>query len=137
MHNYKQLKIWQKAMDIVCEIYKTTAAFPSEEKFGLTAQMRRCAVSLSSNIAEGAGRNSDKEFCHFLAISHASSFELETQILVSYRLGFMNQEVTDSYSLCEQIHEMQKMNYTLQQKMNPELNHFGKKSNYKLLFTKY
>jgi four helix bundle protein len=67
MHNFKQLKVWQQAIEIACEIYKTTAAFPSEEKFGLTAQMRRCAVSFSSTIEEGAGRNSNKKLCHFLS----------------------------------------------------------------------
>ncbi len=112
-------------MDIVFEIYKTTTAFPLEEKFGLTAQMRRCAVSLSSNIAEGAGRNSDKDFCHFLATAHASSFELETQILVATKLGFITQEACDT--LCYKILEMQKMNFTLQQKLNPDVKHFGNK----------
>ncbi len=86
MHDYKQLKVWNKSIDLVVDVYKATGDFPKEEKYGLISQMRRSAVSIPSNIAEGAGRNSDKEFCHFLAVAHGSSYELETQVIVSERL---------------------------------------------------
>ena len=119
MHNYKQLKIWQKSIDLVVDVYKATAEFPKEEKYGLTSQMRRSAVSVPSNIAEGAGRNSDKEFNHFLAIAHGSSYELETQVIVSERLQLLSKELCDD--LCIKINEIQKMNYHLQLKLNPQL----------------
>ena len=120
MHNFRQLKIWEKAMDLVLEVYTATAEFPKEEKFGLTSQMRRSTVSIASNIAEGAGRNSDKEFCRFLAIAHASSYELETQVLVAERLNLLKNEI--SISLCNKIVEVQKMNYNLQLKLKGDKN---------------
>lgn len=124
MHNYKQLKVWEKAIELVVDVYKATAEFPKEEKYGLISQMRRSAVSIPSNIAEGAGRNSDKEFCHFLSNAHGSSFELETQIIVSEKLNLLEKETCDN--LCMKLSEVQRMNFTLQQKLNPDINHFGK-----------
>ncbi|MBS1686697.1 MAG: four helix bundle protein [Bacteroidetes bacterium] len=115
MHDYKQLKVWSKAIDLVVDIYRATSAFPTEEKYGLISQMRRCAVSIPSNIAEGAGRNFDKEFCHFLSIAHGSSYELETQLIVSERLELLSKETTET--LCNKINEVQKMNYNLQSKL--------------------
>ena len=115
MHKYKDLKIWTKAIDLVVDIYKATNEFPKEEKYGLISQMRRSAVSIPSNIAEGAGRNSDKEFVQFLAISHGSSYELETQLIVSERLNLLTNETTND--LCEKISEIQKMSYNLQLKL--------------------
>lgn len=119
MHNFRQLIVWEKAMDLVVELYTATADFPKEEKYGLTSQMRRSVISIASNIAEGAGRNSDKEFCQYLAIAHASSYELETQVLVAERLGLFNTEVAQG--LCNRIVEIQKMSHTLQHKLNPQL----------------
>src|SRR5665213_892921 len=118
MHNYKQLKIWNKSIDLVVDVYEATAEYPKEEKYGLISQMRRSAVSIPSNIAEGAGRNSDKEFRQFLAVSHGSSYELETQVIVSERLELLTKEVSDD--LCEKINEVQKMNYHLQAKLKIE-----------------
>ena len=119
MHNYKQLKVWTKSIDLVVDIYKVTAGFPKEEKYGLISQMRRSAVSISSNIAEGAGRNSEKEFCHFLSNAHGSSYELETQVIVSEKLELITQALSNE--LCGKINEVQKMNYSLQLKLNPDL----------------
>lgn len=119
MHDYRQLKVWQKAIDLVVDIYNLTAEFPKEEKYGLISQMRRSAVSVPSNIAEGAGRNSDKEFCHFLSNAQGSNCELETQMHVSERLNLINKELCQQ--VCAKITEVQKMNYSLQQKLNPEL----------------
>lgn len=119
MHNYKQLKVWEKSIDLVVSIYEATAQFPKEEKYGLTSQMRRSAVSIPSNIAEGAGRNSDKEFCHFLSNAHGSSYELETQTVVSEKLSLLSKELSND--ICAKISEVQKMNYSLQLKLNPEL----------------
>ena len=90
--NHKDLDVWKKSMDLVETIYKLTQKFPESEKFGLTSQMRRCAVSIPSNIAEGAARKGDKELIHFLHISLGSLSELETQYLIAMRLAFIEKE---------------------------------------------
>ncbi|GAA4330018.1 four helix bundle protein [Mucilaginibacter gynuensis] len=115
MHNLKELKIWNKAIDLTVEVYKATSSFPADERFGLTNQSRRAAVSISSNIAEGAGRNSNKEFCNFLGIANGSSYELQTQLVISNRLRLLNDDLMNS--LLKQIDELQKMNYAFQQKL--------------------
>src|SRR5262245_20168224 len=90
--NYQDLIAWQKAMDLVMATYKATARFPREEIYGLTAQVRRAVVSVPSNIAEGEGRRTRKEFLRFLSIAHGSLREVETQILVAERLGYIESE---------------------------------------------
>ncbi|MFV0267385.1 MAG: four helix bundle protein [Draconibacterium sp.] len=107
MKDFKNLKIWQKGINLVVDIYKTSQNFPSEELYGLTSQMRRSAVSIPSNIAEGSGRNSDKEFSRFLDISLGSSFELETQIIIAHKLSFINNEKFNE--LTHDVQEEQKM----------------------------
>jgi four helix bundle protein len=89
---HKKLKGWQLAMEIVIDVYKLTELFPSDEKFGLISQMRRCAVSIPSNIAEGAARNTHKEFINYLHIAQGSLSELDTQMEISLRLKLTNQE---------------------------------------------
>jgi len=115
MHKYKELIIWRKSIELVTEIYLVTGSFPDKEKFNLISQINRAAVSIPSNIAEGAGRNSDKEFVQFLAIAHASSYELETQLIVSNNLAYLKKENLNK--LLESIEELQKMNFALQQKL--------------------
>lgn len=111
MNNYKELIVWQKSMTLVEEIYKLSSSFPDEEKFGLTNQMRRSAVSIPSNIAEGAGRNSKKEFRNFLGIANGSLNELFTQLELSNRLSFVKEEnIKQAINLGNEI---QKMIYTL------------------------
>jgi len=85
---YQQLIVWQKAMILVNPIYELTLAFPNDEKFGLTSQLRRAAVSVPSNIAEGSGRGSDKDFCRFLYLARGSLTEIETQLLIAQQLGY-------------------------------------------------
>ena len=85
---YQRLQVWQDAIELVTDVYRLTSQFPDSEKFGLVSQMRRAAVSIPSNIAEGAGRGSDKEFRRFLLIARGSLQELETQLIISGRLGF-------------------------------------------------
>lgn len=94
-------------MDLVVDIYTVTTNFPTDEKFGLTSQLRRCAVSIPSNIAEGAGRDSDKEFLYFLSIALGSSFELETQLILSQRLNLLTkQNLEDLLSLNNYVQNM-------------------------------
>ena len=116
MHNLKELKIWNKAIDLAVDVYKTTSTFPTDERFGLISQSRRAAVSIPSNIAEGAGRNSDKEFSHFLGIANGSSYELQTQLVISNKLALLDDNLLEG--LLKQIDELQKMNYAFQQRLN-------------------
>lgn len=90
MANYKELKVWQKSMDLVVDIYKTINNLPQIEKYALSDQIRRCAVSIPSNIAEGAGRNHTKEFIQFLSISLGSLYELQTQLEIAQRVGYIS-----------------------------------------------
>jgi|SRR5688572_22072579 len=115
MHKLQDLKIWHKSLELCEAVYKATADFPKEEKYGLTAQIRRSAVSISSNIAEGAGRNTDGEFCQFLGMSNGSSYELQTQLMIANRLKLMNDNTTNP--LLVTIDQLQKMNYKLQESM--------------------
>lgn len=115
MHNYKELILWQKSITLVSDVYKATATFPDRERFNLISQINRAAVSIPSNIAEGAGRNSDKEFFQFLAIAHASTYEVETQLIISKKLGYLSEE--DLEGLLEKLEELQKINYIFQQKL--------------------
>lgn len=119
MNQYKNLKVWQKSLDLVLQIYKITEQFPEKEKFALVTQMNRCAVSIVSNIAEGAGRNSEKEFNQFLGISLGSTCELETQLIVSNKLNYISEvKLEDALSLIEEI---QKMCYSLQKNIKLKL----------------
>ena len=92
MSTFRNLLIWQKAMALVTKIYKVTQQFPKEEIFGLTSQIRRCSVSIPSNIAEGYGRNSNADFLRFLNIATASLFELQTQIEIACNIDYLAQE---------------------------------------------
>src|SRR5262245_61505237 len=92
VRHYRELIAWQKAMDLVEAVYFDTECFPRREVFGLTNQMRRAAVSIACNIAEGQGRGSTGEFLHFLAIARGSAQELETQILIAQRLKYIEAE---------------------------------------------
>jgi four helix bundle protein len=92
IRNYRDLIAWQKAMDFVTEVYRITSTFPREELYGLTNQLRRCSVSIPSNIAEGQGRRTDPEFAHRLSIAHGSLREAETQLLISERLGYLKRD---------------------------------------------
>ena len=90
VNSYKDLIVWRKAMDLVVEVYKITEGFPKTEIYGIISQMRRCSVSIPSNIAEGRRRSSEKDFKNFLIIAYSSGAELETQIEISKRLSFID-----------------------------------------------
>ena len=92
MTSHKELIVWRKSIDLVKSVYEITKNFPTNEQFGLTSQIRRCAVSIPSNIAEGCGRNSENELIHFLHITLGSAAELETQIILSEELEFISKE---------------------------------------------
>ena len=117
MHNLKELKIWHKAIDLATEVYRLTVDFPKEEKYGLTSQIRRAAISIPSNIAEGAGRNTNKEFNHFLGISNGSAYELQTQLIISKNLDLVDARVEP---VLDQIDQIQKMIYSLQNKFTSD-----------------
>ena len=89
VRNYKELVVWQRAVEFVAEIYRRSARFPREERFGLTAQMSRTSVSVAANIAEGSGRRTSRDFMRFLSDSRASLKEAESMVFVSQRLGFV------------------------------------------------
>lgn len=113
MNNLKDLKIWNKAISLSVDVYQVTSKFPTDERFGLISQARRAAVSIPSNIAEGAGRNSLKEFNNFLGIANGSSYELQTQLVIANKLNLLSDEVLQP--LLSQIEELQKMTYGFQQ----------------------
>jgi four helix bundle protein len=98
MKTHKDLIVWQKGIELVKLVYRVTQSYPHEEIFGLTAQIRRCVVSIPSNIAEGCGRQSDKELLHFLHISLGSASELETQLIISKELSFLSQDNFETLS---------------------------------------
>ena len=91
MRPHQKLEAWTKSIDLVVEVYKATERFPTEEKFSLTSQLRRAAVSVPANIAEGAGRHSAKEFAHFVSNAQGSASELETELIIDYRLGYLSE----------------------------------------------
>ena len=86
---YGDLEVWQSAMKMVFDVYRDTATFPKQEMFGLTSQLRRAAVSVASNIAEGKGRFADRELSQFLSVARGSVFEIETQVAIAQELGFL------------------------------------------------
>ncbi|WP_107851321.1 four helix bundle protein [Oceanimonas marisflavi] len=102
MRKHHNLDVWKGAMRLVTDVYQLTSHFPESERFGLISQMRRCAVSVPSNIAEGAARGSNADFLRFLYIARGSLSELETQLLISAQLNFTD----DIYPLCEDISQL-------------------------------
>jgi four helix bundle protein len=115
MHNFKELKIWQKAIDLCVDVYKATSFFPKDELFGLNTQMKKSAVSIAANISEGAGRNSDKEFLHFLGIANGSAYELQTHVIIAAQVKLIEKDMANL--ILSQLDEIQKMNRVFQQKL--------------------
>jgi four helix bundle protein len=107
INSYKDLIVWQRGMDVVETVYQITAKLPASEQWGLISQMRRAAVSVPSNIAEGYGRQATGEYRHHLSIARASSLELETQILLCRRVGYLAQD--DLKPVLSQIDDISKM----------------------------
>lgn len=115
MNEYENLIVWKKAMDLVEEVYKLVKDIPDDEKFGLTSQIKRCCISIPSNIAEGAGRNSKKEFKNFLSYANGSTTELETQLILVARLGLTKKENVEP--LLKMTREIKNMNFALQKSL--------------------
>tara|TARA_R110000868_G_scaffold186622_2_gene429070 strand:+ start:215 stop:562 length:348 start_codon:yes stop_codon:yes gene_type:complete len=115
MHKVEELIIWKKAIELAKSVYLLSNELPDEEKFGLISQIKRCAVSIPSNIAEGAGRNSQKEFKHFLSIANGSTYELQTQLILLVELNLIIKE--KAQQVIEICIEIQKMNYSFQKKL--------------------
>ena len=107
MRPHEKLSVWQRAVDFVVRLYRATASFPPEEKFGLTSQIRRAAVSIPANIAEGAGRQSTKEFAYFLSNAQGSASELSTELLIAHKLGYLSRK--DYNGIREEVDEIGRM----------------------------
>lgn len=119
MHNLKELKIWLKAIDLSAKVYQIVLEFPADERYGLSTQIKRAVVSIASNIAEGAGRNTNKEFLHFLGIANGSAYELYTQLIIASKLNLLSEQLCEG--ICVQIVAIQKMIFGFQNKLKNEL----------------
>lgn len=117
--DYKELQVWQKAMDLVVEIYKISKLLPKEETYGISDQIRRAAVSIPSNIAEGQSRNSAKEFIQFLSIARGSLAELETQLLICTKVNMLSEDnIAEAQNITTEVGKMIK---GLMNKLNSQL----------------
>ena len=116
MHNFKNLDIWTKSMELVTKIYSITNSFPNQERFGLTSQIQRAAVSIPANIAEGSAKSSNKDFARFLEMSIGSSFELETELIIALNLKYIDSVVFTNIET--KINEIQKMINGFKQSLN-------------------
>ena len=116
MHNIGKLKIWNASIDLCVEVYEAVANMPNDERYGLSSQIKRSAVSIPSNIAEGAGRDSSPQFNQFLNIAFGSSYELQTQLIISERLNFISKEVNEP--ILSKLDENKKMIYVFKENVN-------------------
>jgi len=116
MRNFKELKIWQKGFQIAVNSFRLTSAFPKDEKFGITLQITRAAVSIASNIAEGSSRSSERDYNRFIEISLGSSFELETQLLIAAAANYGDSELR--HVILKDLDEEQKMLTSFMNKLN-------------------
>ena len=116
VHNFKELNVWKKSIDLAVLCYSLTSGFPKEEKFGLISQIQRAGVSIPSNIAEGSGRVSSKEFQHFVAISMGSSFEVETQMILANKFDYISKEQLATFTLA--VSEVQRMLFGFYNSLN-------------------
>jgi four helix bundle protein len=107
VQNYKELDVWKKAVALTTELYELTGRFPDSERYGLTSQVRRAAVSIAANIAEGWGRGSTGEYIQFLTVARGSLMELETHLIVAGNLHFLN--ASECGPVSTQIHDIEKM----------------------------
>ena len=118
MRNFKELKVWQKSHQLTLAVYKATSAFPKEEVYGLTSQIRRASTSIAANIAEGCGRNGEADFARFLLIAMGSASELEYHLLLTYDLGFLKE--SDYEQLTTEVTEVKRMLTSFIQKLKAD-----------------
>lgn len=118
--SYKDLQVWNKAMDLTTMVYDALKTFPPKEEYGLSSQMRRSSVSIPSNIAEGYGRNSTLDYCRFLQIALGSAYELETQVELARRLDYVDNDTANK--LATQLTEVGRMLNSLINKIKPDKN---------------
>lgn len=116
MRDFKQLKVWEKAHGLALDVYRATREFPAEERFGLTSQLRRAVVSVPSNIAEGCGRDGNRELTHFMSMAAGSASEVECQLLLARDLGFVSKELHGNLDC--QTTEVKRMLYSFIKKLN-------------------
>jgi len=119
IRSYKDLNVWKAAMELVCEVYEVTRNFPDTERYGLTSQMRRCAISVPSNIAEGWSRNSARSFISYLNIASGSMSELLTQLEIANRINYISEEKMHAYEV--KGIQISKMLYMLIKKIESRL----------------
>ncbi|MEK7586352.1 MAG: four helix bundle protein [Patescibacteria group bacterium] len=131
IHTYKDLFVWQKAITLAVETYKVTESFPKSELYGITSQMRRAAVSIPSNIAEGRGRGTRKDYVNFLRISYGSASELETQLTIVQKLPFGNK--LDCSTMKSLLSEVMRMLNSMIKKINPNEAHVAKEATHPIL----
>ena len=115
MQNFRNLKVWQTSHQLVKEVYQCTQIFPKEETYGLSSQIRRSCISIPSNIAEGCGRGTDKDFARFVQIAIGSASELEYQVFLAYELGYLSK--TNNSKLTTDIQSIKKMLTSLKKKL--------------------
>lgn len=116
MKDFRDLKVWEKAHGFVLDVYRQTRGFPADERFGLTAHLRKSASSITSNIAEGCGRETDRDFARFLSIAAGSTSEAEYQLLLARDLGYLSAD--NHFALNTQVNEVKKMLNSLIQTLN-------------------
>ena len=116
MHNFKELIVWQKSRSLVKDVYKLTQTFPSDEKFGLTQQIRRATVSIPSNIAEGSGRGTNNDFLHFIDIANGSAFEVETQLYLALDLEYISQ--TEFEDIITKLIDVERLIYNFKKSLS-------------------
>ena len=119
MHKIEELKIWKKSIKLTKLVYEIVVALPSDEKYGLISQIKRSSVSIPSNIAEGAGRNSNKEFKYFLSVANGSAYELQTQLILTTELNLISKSKIQP--MLDIIEEVQKMNYSFQKSLESKI----------------
>lgn len=118
MQDFKKIFFWKKSYEFSLRIYRETQAFPSDEKYGLTSQLRRAAISIPINIAEGAGRNSNKEFANFLQISIGSASEVECELMFARDLGYLDEDVYSFLDL--ELKQIRRMMYSYREAISKQ-----------------
>ncbi len=118
MRDFKELQVWQKSHRLVIEIYRITNVFPSDERFGLVSQIRRSAASVPANIAEGCGRNGDRDFVRFMGIAAGSASETQYHLLLARDLGFLGEN--EYVEIDRQVKEVKRMLYAFMKKLIPD-----------------